>query len=172
MPRYVIHNPTSCRVPIPGTGYWVEPRSNLELNVQAMVLDTPGMHQLIDKGHLRVAPVTETYKISNHIEIPVVEMISNASNTNVGWDKIGIELVQQADPRQWRTPDKFVHIPGGQSIEVFHQAGGRRLQISPTGSPQDGDYVLGESGGVGTGYDTVTMLSFTPKALKANYRTI
>ena len=55
-------------------------------------------------------------------------------------------------------------------IEVFHN--GRRLRQTSGSFPQDGDFYVYESGGVGTGYDTIQLLCFTPitnSQLRANY---
>lgn len=62
------------------------------------------------------------------------------------------------------TPNKFVNLAGGRTIRVFYN-GVRQTEID--------DYTLSESGGSGTGYDTVFLL--TPKrarlgdALTADY---
>ena len=53
------------------------------------------------------------------------------------------------------TPDKFVHEPGNRSIQVYYN--GQRLL-------ETDDYAVSESGGVGTGYDTVTMV-VVPRAV-------
>ena len=45
-------------------------------------------------------------------------------------------------------PDKFIHESGIRSVEVYYN--GQRLL-------ETDDYTVSESGGVGTGYDTVTM---------------
>lgn len=58
----------------------------------------------------------------------------------------------------------------GQTIEVFHN--GRRLVQAPGADPRFGDYYVAESGGTGTGYDTVTFVSFSPtqrSVLTCNY---
>ena len=173
MPKYVFHNPTFTKVHIPRTGRWVKPRSNLVVDIQAVVFDTPEMQILLESGALRLSPVVETPKIYDGIEIPVVEMLGTGGGGGaIGWDRTGIELLATGNPRVFTTPEKFVHVPGGLSIEIFHQGGGRRLQLSTTGNPSDGDYTLSESGGLGTGYDTITVISLTPKGLEANYRTI
>jgi hypothetical protein len=55
--------------------------------------------------------------------------------------KNGVNLV-------FTTPDDFVHVVSGETIRVFYN--GQRLLESE-------DYVISESGGMGSGYDTVTM---------------
>lgn len=177
MPKYLIHNPTPCRVHIPGTGLFIKPRSNLQLDIQAMTLATDEMQKLLATGHLRMALVVESPLISDHIETVVVDMLTSGGGGpggDAGWDRIGILLDPTANNRVFTTPglEKFRHTVGELSIEVFHQGGGRRLEFSPTGNPADGDYILEESGGAGTGYDTVRVISFTPKGLIANYRTL
>lgn len=172
MPTFVIHNPTPCLVQIPGTGIFVKPKSNLTLDIQPLTLASDGMQRLISTGHLRLAPVVESPFIYDGIEIPVVEMLGSGTGGDVGWDRIGIVLSPTADKRVFTTPETFRHTVDELSIEVFHQGGGRRLEFSKTGLPADGDYVLEESGGVGTGFDTVRVVSFTPHGLLANYRTV
>lgn len=176
MPRYVFHNPSPCRIYIPGAGVWISPRQNLTLDLQmAGMLDNRELNILLQAGHLRMAETVESPLISDHIETVVVDMLNGGGGGpggDVGWDRIGIVLNTTADKRVFTTPEKFRHTAGELSIEVFHQGGGRRLEFSPTGLPQDGDYILEESGGVGTGYDTVEVISFTPKGLLANYRTL
>jgi hypothetical protein len=60
------------------------------------------------------------------------------------------------------TPLKFVHdLAGtGKTIEVWHN--GRRLIQTAAASPGAGDYTVSESGGLGTGFDTITLLTFAP----------
>lgn len=55
------------------------------------------------------------------------------------------------------TPSIFVHASGGDSIAVYYN--GQRLFEGAAN-----DYVVSESGGPGTGYDTVT-LTFAPKGV-------
>lgn len=52
------------------------------------------------------------------------------------------------------TASKFVHVVGGLSIQVYMN--GQRLVLTD-------DYTLSESGGPGTGFDTVTLLT-APRA--------
>jgi hypothetical protein len=90
--------------------------------------------------------------------------------------RTGIALVGPKDGmnRIFRTtPDHFVHDPlgSGRDIEVWHN--GRRLLLSPTGTPDTGDFTVEESGGVGTGFDTITLLTFAPvgkSSLVADYQ--
>ncbi len=79
--------------------------------------------------------------------------------------RTGIPLVglKNGQNRIFRTtPDYFVHDPTvtGQDISVFHN--GRRLILTAAPDPGQGDFFVSESGGLGTGYDTVTMLTFAP----------
>jgi len=93
-----------------------------------------------------------------------------------GLIRVGVPLVGAKDGinRIFRTaPDHFVHAPSvtGQTIEVWHN--GRRL-IQTVASSPDGEYWVSESGGVGTGYDTATLL-FSPvikSGLVANYQRV
>jgi hypothetical protein len=274
MPRYVIVNDSHSEVKLPdplnGT---VRPRSNLIVDTQATNFDTPAMQLLLKKRILRMAVTVETPKISDHIEIPVVDMLGSGtgnltwkgpwaaptsyspldvvqyggqswvallassgvlpvlgspfwtplseslvwrgawaaltayavydvvfyggtswvalspsvgiipvagpfwapmstpvSPTAAGWNRIGIRLIPTGDPRVYDVPEIFYHVAGELTIEVFHQGGGRRLQQTSIPNPSLGDYIVVESGGVGTGYDQVQMLTFNPHGLIANYR--
>jgi hypothetical protein len=90
--------------------------------------------------------------------------------------RTGIALVGPKDSRNRvfrTTPDYFVHDPTGtgKDIEVWHN--GRRLICSAVPDPGQGDFVVEESGGVGTGFDTIVLLSFSPIAssvLVADYQ--
>lgn len=95
--------------------------------------------------------------------------LTDAANSQ----KIGIRLIGVlVNNRVFTTPDKFVHNPlTGESVEVFHC--GRRMIQSPVSDVRQGEYFVSESGGVGTGFDTINLLSFTPgsnSVLVANYR--
>ena len=91
-------------------------------------------------------------------------------------DRVGVGFVgaQDSSNRVFRTtPDFFAHdlAGSGQTIEVFHN--GRRLMQVATADPSIGDYTVAESGGVGTGYDTITLLTLAPTAnslLVGNYQ--
>jgi hypothetical protein len=90
--------------------------------------------------------------------------------------RVGVPLVGPLDGtnRVFRTtPDYFVHdlAGNGKTIEVWHN--GRRLIQTATHNPGVGDYWVEESGGVGTGYDTINLLTFAPvgrSSLVANYQ--
>ncbi len=275
MPRYVLINDSHSLVHLPDPlNGSVKPRSNLVVDTQATNFDTPAMQALLRKGLLRMIVTVETPRISDHIEIPVVDMLGGAGNltwkgpwaaptsystfdvvqyggqswvatapstgsvpalgslvwtplsesliwrgawvaltayavydvvfyggvswvalapstgvtpvtgpfwapistpvtpTSSGWNRIGIALIPTGDPRVFDVPEIFYHVAGELTIEVFHQSGGggRRLHQTPTPSPLLGDYIVVESGGVGTGYDQVRLLTFTPHGLIANYR--
>jgi hypothetical protein len=75
--------------------------------------------------------------------------------------KTGVPFMGTLDGinRTFRTPDKYEHR-NGLSIDVFHN--GRRLVEASVPSPEYGDFVCTESGGVGTGFDTIVLLTFTP----------
>jgi hypothetical protein len=89
--------------------------------------------------------------------------------------KVGIRLIGGlVNNRKFTTPDVFIHDPTntGTTIEVFHC--GRRMLQSLTGDVREGDYYVSESGGPGTGFDTINLLSFTPgsrSVLVSNYST-
>ena len=71
---------------------------------------------------------------------------------------VGVELIGVIDGvnQTFTTPSKFIHGVGGENICVYYN--GQRL--SEGGSD---DYTVSESGGPGTGHDTVS-LSFAPKS--------
>lgn len=76
MPRYVITNPGRVSVPLPEPlSGAVPPQSNLTIDTQAVNVDTPVMQTLLRKGVLRMIRTVETPRISDHIEIPVVDML-------------------------------------------------------------------------------------------------
>lgn len=82
MPRYVITNPTRTAVKLPGPfNGTVKPQSVLIVDTQATNFDTPEMQILLKKGILRMNVTTETPLISDHIEIPVVDMIGGGGGT-------------------------------------------------------------------------------------------
>lgn len=88
-----------------------------------------------------------------------------------GSEVTGAVLIGVTDEvnRTFTTPDKFTHVLNGKTIEVFHC--GRRL-VQGFVDSFVADYYVSESGGVGTGYDTINMVTFAPGAfsfLVANY---
>lgn len=90
--------------------------------------------------------------------------------------RVGVALAGPKDGsnRVFRTtPDYFIHdLAGtGKTIELWHN--GRRLVQTSVSSPELGDYTVEESGGAGTGYDTINLLTFAPvssSGLLANYQ--
>jgi hypothetical protein len=98
-----------------------------------------------------------------------------ALSGGAGLVRVGVELVgpKNGANRIFRTtPDFFVHDPSGsgKTIELYHN--GRLLVQTDTYNPGLGDYVVEESGGVGTGFDTVNLLTFSPierSSLVASY---
>jgi len=84
--------------------------------------------------------------------------------------KVGVSLlgVKDGSNRTFTTPDIFINedISGDLlTISIFHD--GNRLV-------EDDEYVLAESGGAGTGFDTIVITAFKPKpksTLIANYFT-
>ena len=86
--------------------------------------------------------------------------------------KTGIQLIGTLDGvnRTFTTPDKFTHV-NGLSLDVFHN--GRRLLEAQVQDVRQGDFFCSESGGAGTGFDTIILLSFAPigrSALVADYQ--
>ena len=89
-----------------------------------------------------------------------------------GKRKTGISFIGPLNSlnRIFMTPDKFVHA-NGLSLDVFHNS--RRLVEAPVPDVRLGDFFCSESGGVGTGFDTINLLSFAPSSssvLLADYQ--
>jgi len=85
-----------------------------------------------------------------------------------GARRYGVALVGVRDGsnRTFTLPDKFLIDPqSGITIEVFHN--GRRLQGGMMSDPRVADFYPIESGGPGTGYDTIFLLTFGP-SIKSN----
>ena len=95
-----------------------------------------------------------------------LEVTAGAAKTFL--HKVGVELigVKNSANRFYATPDNFLNADvGGDlfTISIFHD--GNRLVETK-------EYVLSESGGVGTGFDTIEIIAFKPKSkstLIANY---
>lgn len=47
-----------------------------------------------------------------------------------------------------------------ESMNIYHN--GRRLKQAADGTPVTGEYYMVESGGSGTGFDTIRLIGFTP----------
>jgi hypothetical protein len=91
---------------------------------------------------------------------------------SIGARKTGVILVGPLNGtnRVFHTPDKYLHAMGV-SLDVFHN--GRRLLEAQTPDVRQGDFFCSESGGAGTGFDTINLLSFVPvgkSALVADYQ--
>lgn len=82
---------------------------------------------------------------------------------SIGQRKTGVFLIGTLNGvnRVFKTPDKFLHA-NGVSLDLFHN--GRRLVEAPTPDVRFGDFFCSESGGAGTGFDTVNLLTFVPVA--------
>lgn len=80
---------------------------------------------------------------------------------SVGQRKTGVLLIGSLNGanRVFNTPDKFLHA-NGVSLDVFHN--GRRLVEAPVPDVRLGDFFCSESGGAGTGFDTINLLTFVP----------
>lgn len=82
---------------------------------------------------------------------------------------VPVNGVKNGTNRVFTTPDIFV----SDSMSLFHN--GRRLVRSAVLDPRGGEYVVLESGGVGTGYDVISFLTFAPNGssqLFADYDTV
>jgi len=89
--------------------------------------------------------------------------------------RTGINLIGpiNGSNRTFTTPEKFLRANGA-SIDLFHN--GRRLAEATSSDPRGGDFVASESGGLGTGFDTIVLLTFAPVAgrsvILADYQTV
>lgn len=80
--------------------------------------------------------------------------------------KYGIQLIGSRNSlnRIFFIPEYYTHdLFLGETVVIHHN--GRKLRQSPTGSITDGEYMPFESGGLGTGFDSVYFLSFSPNSL-------
>lgn len=71
--------------------------------------------------------------------------------------------------RLFAVPDRFVHVPGQETIEVWDR--GRRLLQASVPDPRVGEYVV-EEAVLGAGFDVVRFVAYTPTVravLVANY---
>lgn len=91
--------------------------------------------------------------------------------------RIGVALVGPLDGinRTFEMPshEHFVHDPSGngKTIELWHN--GRRLVQASSSDPRAGDFTVEESGGAGSGFDRINLLTFAPvgrSSLLANYQ--
>lgn len=83
-------------------------------------------------------------------------------------ENISLVGVQDGSNLVFTIPDLAVHNPPGSQIKVYRN--GQRLMPGPSN-----DYVVSESGGVGTGYDTITFTADPPilgERLSADYLTM
>lgn len=96
-----------------------------------------------------------------------LEVSGGSSTLNYAFrDEIPLIGLKDGFNRSFYTPEKFIN--GSYFGNTFH------IEVSHNGKKIfDGiDYTLSESGGLGTGYDTINFVSFVPVArsvLKANY---
>lgn len=73
-------------------------------------------------------------------------------------EKIPLIGMRNGTNRTFYTPDKFIngsYFGNSFQITVLHNGGNKYENI---------DYTIGESGGPGTGYDTINLISFTPNS--------
>jgi len=130
---------------------------------------TTGAFYFVDSdGTLSDTPTVSSHLVGQAVsdDIIIIDPVNAAAAGGSTAKKIGIGLVGTIDGsnRVFTVPggDKFIHSAGGRSIAVYHN--GRRLLLSPTGGAAAGEFAVSESGGVGTGFDTVTLLAFIPLA--------
>lgn len=80
--------------------------------------------------------------------------------------KYGISLIGTKNSlnRLFFVPDSYNHdLLLGETIVIYHN--GRKLRQSSTGSVLEGEYTPFESGGSGTGFDSIYFLAFSPNSL-------
>lgn len=98
-----------------------------------------------------------------------------SASSSAALTRVGVSLggPKNGYNREFTTPEAFVHDPGGtgKTISLWHN--GRRLIQTPLANPGEGDFTVTESGGVGTGFDTINLLTFAPvvrSTLVADYQ--
>lgn len=152
-----------------------DPSTSNKIEVPVIDLQGTGGGSLVYRGAW--SSVT-SYSANDVVKYGAITWIALQASTGVTpeeglfWTSIGssdgrrtgIDLLPTADPRVFTVPETF----GEASVEVFHSTG-RRLSRAATPDPRAGDFVTLESGGVGSGYDTIVVLTFTPLGLVANY---
>lgn len=144
---------------IPGGDYTVAESRGPGTGFDTVLLNfTPTGSSLLQVNYTPVAPALSTHS-------------SQTSDTTVF--RFGAPLLGDLDGvnREFHTSDKFDHgTASGRTIVVWHN--GRLLQQASRSDPTLGDYTVAESGGAGTGFDTIMLLSFAPvgtSTLLANY---
>lgn len=97
--------------------------------------------------------------------IAFIESQGGAGSGYFWREKIPLIGMRNASNRTFYTPDKFIN--GSYLGNVFH------LTIEHNGKElyENIDYSIAESGGPGTGYDTINLISFTPVAHSLLYAT-
>lgn len=88
--------------------------------------------------------------------------------------KLGVPFIgsMNGENRLFTLPDFYLHTDKI-SLDVFHN--GRRLTETQVQDPRTGDFICVESGGLGTGYDAIVLLTFAPNedsVLVANYQVL
>ncbi len=116
---------------------------------------------------IEIVVATDSVEILNAIAaIEAIEVRQNIEVTTIGQAvavvgslsvRIGENLSGQIDGAlsAFLTPSKFLHNIPGDTVRVYFNTG--RLVFGATA-----DYTVSESGGVGSGFDTIN-LTFTPK---------
>jgi hypothetical protein len=135
---------------------------------------TPGAFYFVDSD----GTLTDTPAVSSHLvgqaysdDILIIDPLNAAASGGAEAARIGVRLVGTYNSLNRvftvPAPDKFIHdaVQPGRTIAVYHN--GRRLTQSLTGSPVDGMFVVSESGGVGTGFDTVTLTALAPATVRS-----
>lgn len=107
--------------------------------------------------------VTDPYILGFRYIGTTVDDITGSGGSSLNFD-IFRENIQPSGPydgsgRDYTIPDAAVHDPPRAQVKVYH--GGRRLIHGPI--VDGGEYEMIESGGAGTGYDTIRLTAFAPK---------
>ena len=128
MPKYVIINDSHYAVRLPPPlGGTVKPRTNFVLETEAVNVDTVAMKELLNRRIIRMIVTVHTPTISDHIEIPVVDMLGSSSG-NLNF--LG----------PWQAPDPYVPNDivqyGGQSwVALTPNVGVTPVLGSPAWTP-------------------------------------
>jgi hypothetical protein len=132
--------------PTPGSPVYVAKADDEPLDAAAgkATADAPGVPNYIEEVGLVLSVNPITFPTTRVAKVLLqIKQIDEPRRTGIAL----IGLINGSN-QVFTTPTYFLHEVGGRSIQVYYN--GQRLY-------DPDDYVCSESGGVGTGYDTVTL---------------
>lgn len=143
---------TASSTPTPGAPVYVARADDEPLDAAAgkATADRPGYPAYVEEVGLILSVNPITFPVTH-----VAKVLLQIKKIDDYFQRTGIALVGAIDTSNqvFTTPSYFVHEVGGRSIQVYYN--GQRLY-------DPDDYVCSESGGAGTGYDTVTLQGTMP----------